>query len=290
MNLNNFISFVITIIIILIIYNFYQDNIRLLAYGILGLMIYLLTNEFLILLDNRYFISSKLNIEVNPTQPNNIPVQTVKQIVNLIKKDEKKPKIIQETRDEDKSGPLDGLTPDEMSKRLQYLYYATSHPQNKVSYVDFKTHTDRLLEQQNTSLSSKDRRMIGETRSFYPDLTENQVNARDCMQGGYGKDSCYQHPKMFKEGFQNMVNTPRKSNSNNVLSSGINQNNAQMILKEDFSQPAPNNHKNPFKTLFVNAPGNPNEHQYDISGLLCRGCTTGNCNNDYCKLQNELFM
>jgi hypothetical protein len=289
MDLNSFISFVITLIIILIIYNFHQENIRLLAYGILGLVIYLIVHGIISYLDSKYFNMNKIVIEVNPTNKNDIPVNTVKQIVNLMKKNDNiKQKIVQEIKEEHKSGPLDGLTPQEMSSRLQYLYYATSHPKNKISYIDFKTHTDKLLDIQKTSLASKDIRMIGETRSFYPDLTENQVNARDCMQSGYGKDSCYQHPKMFiKEGFQNM---PKKSNSNNVLSSGINEDNAKMILKEDFSQPSPNNHKNPFKTLFVNAPGNPDEHQYDISKLLCRGCTSGNCCNDNCKLQNELFM
>lgn len=288
MDLNSFISFVITLIIILIIYNFYQENIRLLAYGILGLIIYLFVYEIIKNLDTTYFNMDKIIIEVSPTNKNDIPVHTVKQIVNLMKNNKKEKIIVQETKEEHRSGPLDGLTPQEMSSRLQYLYYATSHPKDKVSYIDFKTHTDKLLDTQKTSLSSRDKIMIGETRSFYPDLTENQVNARDCMQGGYGEDSCYQHPKMFvKEEFKNM---PKKSNSNNILSSGINKDNARMILKEDFSQPSPNNHKNPFKTIFVNAPGNLDEHQYDISELLCRGCTSGNCCNDNCKLQNELFM
>ena len=37
------------------------------------------------------------------------------------------------------NGPLDSLSPQELSKRLHYLYYATSHPYQKVSYKDYET-------------------------------------------------------------------------------------------------------------------------------------------------------
>lgn len=289
MNLTYFLCFLITCIVLLAIFNFQKQEMNTLSYVVIGLITYLSLTTVLDTIDNDNDTKQNMN------QKNNNAVETTTTNMRL----KKIPTTTQKTNDiieEDKTGPFDGLPPTEMKQRLNYLYYATSHPKGKVSYLDYKTHSDKLLEKQKTSLASEDNEMLNETRAFYPDLTNNQVNARDCLQQGYNNESCYQHPKLFKNLKKTNKNSKKLNNTNNsnnvkkILTDGINENNVNHIIKEDFSSPSLVCDKNPFKSIMINAPGNPNEKQYDISNLLCRGCTVGVCEDNYCGHQNELFL
>lgn len=193
--------------------------------------------------------------------------------------------------------PFDGLGPTELMNRLNYIYYATANPMKQISYSDYKTHADKYLDQDGTTLNSKDQKMLASSKGFYPQLTADQIDGRDCL--NYGSDpskSCFQSPQLFHN-IQNMKNNPT-----NTLSQGVNVDNSNLILIEDFSNPEtinPNNRYN--QVLFSNAPGGNLDRPLDQesnesivlnnnSESLCRNCKLAVCKNDYCSLQNGLFM
>lgn len=194
--------------------------------------------------------------------------------------------------------PFDGLEPKELLNRLNYIYFATANPLKPISYSNYKTHADKYLDQDKSSLSSNDQKMLASSQGFYPQLTADQIDARDCL--NYGSDpekSCFQSHQLFHN-VQNM-----KHNSDpHVLSQGVNNDNSNLIIIEDFSNPEtinPNNRYDP--VLIFNAPaGNldrPLDQQsnetinlVDNNTSLCRNCKLAVCKNDYCGLQNGLFM
>ena len=195
--------------------------------------------------------------------------------------------------------PFDSLEPAELIKRLNYIYFATANPMKPISYSDYKTHADKYLDQDGTSLSSGDQKMLASARGFYPQLTADQTDGRDCL--NYGSDpskSCFQSPQLFHN-IQNMKNNPT-----NTLSQGVNVDNSNLIVIEDFSNYNPEsinpiNRYNP--VLFTNAPvgnldraldqqSNESINLSDNSTSLCRNCKLAVCKNNYCSLQNELFM
>ena len=185
------------------------------------------------------------------------------------------------------NGPLDSLSPQELSKRLHYLYYATSHPYQKVSYKDYETHADKVLNEDESSLAPDDPKYHNYLLEYYPELTKNQVSTRDCLNGGYGEESCYQHPKFF----QNLEGS-------SILKQGVNQKNKHHILREDFNSELFKNQDSqpreipfvPENSLIDNSPSNPNVFRL-INNDLCRGCTVGECSSDRgCTHQNELFL
>ena len=51
--------------------------------------------------------------------------------------------------------PFDGLKPKELLNRLNYIHYATSNPQEPINYLEYKTHADKLLDSDNTKLSTE---------------------------------------------------------------------------------------------------------------------------------------
>ena len=264
---DNFMAFVITFIIILIIFNFYKKEISPLSYGLLGLVIFL-------------FISIAINYNNDLTdiksQIQNVQIEN--KIIKMAQKNQKKDIQL----DNDTSGPFDGLEPDEMKSRLQYLYHATSHPQEKISYINYKTEHDNMIQRDGSSLSSGDQSMIARTSAFYPDLTENQINARDCM-NDMGPDSCFQSPNMFQSLENGGVNS-----SASILKDGLNENNIGQLVREDFKCPRLVADTPPLEPLFINAPSTPDQTQYDITHLPCRGCTTDTCVN--CHEHNDLFI
>ena len=202
--------------------------------------------------------------------------------------------------------PFDGLGPSELTNRLNYIYFATANPMKQISYSDYKTHADKYLDQDKSSLSSNDQKMLASSRGFYPQLTADQVDARDCL--NFGSDptkSCFQSPQLFHNIKQMKNNTNSNlTNPTNTLSQGVNVDNSNLITIEDFSNYNPEaiNPKNRYDSvLFVNAPvGNldkPLDYQSnesinlsDNSESLCRNCKLAVCKNDYCGLQNGLFM
>jgi hypothetical protein len=198
--------------------------------------------------------------------------------------------------------PLDGLDPQTLVSKLDYIYYATANPYKPITYTDFKTHADKYLDADGTKLSALniDPKLLGLSRAHYPQLTSDQIDARDCL--NYGSDSansCFQSPQLF----YNINNGSNGSNGNTILSNGVNQDNANLIIKEDFTNSTPmilNNASRYNSVLFKNAPkGNldkildsqSNEYiNLDESGNMCRTCKVAVCKDDVCSLQNSLFM
>lgn len=205
--------------------------------------------------------------------------------------------------------PFDGLQPNELLSRLNYIYYATANPAKMINYHDFKTHADKMLEQDGTKLSTNDLKLQTYSAGFYPQLTADQIDARDCLNEGSGARSCFQSPQLFhnvKHNFNIMEKGVNLDNANLVVREdfGMTQNLASSSLnfREDFSMPMqlnPSTRYDPI--LFVNAPrGNldkPLDQQsnesIDLSAdtmSLCHNCKLAVCKDDYCGLQNQLFM
>ena len=125
-----------------------------------------------------------------------------------------------------------------------------------------------------------------------PDSYANDTNCLDCLNEGSGPRSCFQSPQLFYNKAQNF----------NILEKGVNTDNANLIIREDFSMPMNLDPKARYEPiLFMNAPkGNldkPLDQQsnesIDLSAeelSLCRNCKVAVCKDDYCSLQNALFM
>lgn len=188
--------------------------------------------------------------------------------------------------------PFDGLDPKELNSRIAYLYYATSQPYKSVSYTDFKTHADKLLDISPDKLSVDDKKLLGYSTGFYPQLTADQIDARDCLNYGSGPKSCFQSAQLF----QNV------KNNFNVLGKGVNEANANLIIHEDFTNPEKLNPKTRYdNVMFVNAPLSNLDYPLDQTSneylklndpaiSTCRNCKMAVCADDYCSLQNNLFM
>ena len=187
--------------------------------------------------------------------------------------------------------PLDGLSPQELLSSLNYITYATANPYKPISYNNFKTHADKYLNDDGTKLSTNDLKLQGYSSAHYPQLTKDQIDTRDCLNFGSGKDSCFQSPQLFSN----------LKNNFGILGKGVNEDNSNLIIKEDFTNPMilnPNDRYN--KPLFKNAPqgnldkildGESNESIIlDNSNDTCRNCKMAVCKDDYCSLQNQLFM
>jgi hypothetical protein len=205
--------------------------------------------------------------------------------------------------------PFDGLQPNELLSRLNYIYYATANPAKMINYHDFKTHADKMLEQDGTKLSTNDLKLQTYSAGFYPQLTADQIDARDCLNEGSGARSCFQSPQLFhnvKHNFNIMEKGVNLDNANLVVREdfGMTQNLASSSLnfREDFSMPMQLNPSTRYDpVLFVNAPrGNldkPLDQQsnesIDLSAdtiSLCHNCKLAVCKDDYCSLNNKLFM
>ena len=193
--------------------------------------------------------------------------------------------------------PFDGLGPAELLSRLNYIYYATANPLKPINYLDYKTHADKLLNSDNTKLSTNDTHLLQYSKAFYPQLSENQIDTKDCLNGGSEKTSCFQNPSLFFN----------VKNDFNILTKGVNEDNANLLIREDFSNSMVLDTKSRYEpVLFMNAPnGNldrPLDQQsnetinldiYNGNGNatnFCRHCKLAMCKNDYCSLQNQLFM
>tara|TARA_B100000575_G_scaffold55028_1_gene41308 strand:- start:3059 stop:3982 length:924 start_codon:yes stop_codon:yes gene_type:complete len=192
------------------------------------------------------------------------------------------------------SGPFDKLPPKELLSRLKYLHETSKNPKVYMDYQSFVTNSDKIVKRDKSSLSSGDPKYLKFSKEYYPQLTRNQINARDCLNHEFSNTSCFQHPKMFASlnNNENVNNNNTKSDS--ILSRGVNKNNERLIIREDFS--VPSSLKNNLsmsgsclKPLFKNAPGNPDVIEKDISNYPCRGCKFGLCLRDYCGHYNELL-
>jgi hypothetical protein len=187
--------------------------------------------------------------------------------------------------------PLDGLSPKDLITSLNYITYSTSNPYKPISYNNYKMHADKYLDEDGTKLSTNDIKLQEFAKAHYPQLTSDQIDARDCLNYGSGKNSCFQSAQLFDNVNKNF----------GILSNGVNEDNSNLIIKEDFTNPMILNNDSRYeKILFKNAPtGNldkildnqSNESiNLDNSIDLCRNCKVAVCKDDYCGLQNHLFM
>ena len=189
---------------------------------------------------------------------------------------------------EKNSLPLDGLSPQELLSSLNYLTYATANPYKPLSYNDYKTHADNYLNEDGTKLSTNDLKLQEFSKAHYPQLTNDQIDASDCLNYGSGKNSCFQSAQLFNN----------VKNNFSILSKGVNEDNSNLIIKEDFT-----NHmilRQNKDILFKNAPNgnldrNLNSESnesiiLDNSKDMCRNCKIAICKDDYCGLQNQLFL
>ena len=178
-----------------------------------------------------------------------------------------------------------------MLSSLNYLTYATANPYKPLSYNDYKTHADKYLDEDGTKLSTNDLKLQEFAKAHYPQLTMDQIDAKDCLNYGSGKNSCFQSAQLFNN----------VKNNFNILGKGVNEDNSNLIIKEDFTNPMILDSRHRYqKILFKNAPtGNldkilddeSNETiNLDNSTDTCRNCKMSVCKNDYCSLQNQLFM
>ena len=185
------------------------------------------------------------------------------------------------------------MDPQTLLSKLNYIHYATSNPYKPITYTEYKTHADKYLDQDGTKLSAQniDPVLLGYSKAYYPQLTSDQIDARDCLNNGSSKDSCFQSAQLFYNVKNNFT----------ILNKGVNEDNANLIIKEDFCNSMildPNQRYQ--QILFKNAPnGNldvaldsvSNERIHlNESTSLCRHCKLAKCSSDYCSLQNNLFM
>lgn len=206
------------------------------------------------------------------------------------------------------SNPFDNLDPKELMSRLNYIYYATANPYQMISYTNYKTEMDKQMEKDKSSLSSGDEFFKQYNAKYYPQLSANLIDARDCLNEGSNSKSCFQTPQLFenlkkvKEGFTSENIKPNSFElvkPTSILSQGIDILN-KVFIKEGFSNPMILDTDNrTLPTMFKNAPGNQdipldmvgNEYlRIDDSDKLCRHCKLAVCKDDVCFLQNSLFM
>lgn len=172
-------------------------------------------------------------------------------------------------------GPLDGLSPGDMNSRLSYLYRKTATPYKPMTYFDFESDADKLLSRAGkyqvlNGPTQSGTRDLGEYRvemeRWYPTLSKNQINERDCTNFAPGSPgSCLIKPESLLNG-------------------------AGKKLVEQFenytSQPRSLNTVKTFPTLFKNAEyrlADDTEGITDISGHIARGGKLGVCNSSgYC--------
>lgn len=198
------------------------------------------------------------------------------------------------------SNPFDNLEPKELMSRLNYIYYATANPYQMVSYANYKTEMDKQMEKDKSSLSSGDDFFKKYNEKYYPQLSANLIDARDCLNEGSSSKSCFQTPQLFenlkevKEGFTNCSSKPTS-----ILSQDVDTLN-KVFVKEGFSNPMVlDTDMRSLPTMFKNAPSDQdfpldivgNEYlRIDDSDKLCRHCKLAVCKDDICFLQNSLFM
>ena len=187
--------------------------------------------------------------------------------------------------------PLDGLSPKDLITSLNYITYSTANPYKPLSYNNYKTHADKYLDQDGTKLSTNDIKLQAFSKAHYPQLTEDQIDTRDCLNFGSGKNSCFQSAQLFNN----------VKNQFGILGNGVNEDNSNLIIKEDFTNPMILNPDTRYQqVLFKNAidsnldkiiDNESNETiNLDNSNNTCRNCKLSICKDDYCGLQNQLFM
>jgi len=253
-----------------------------------------LYNEFI-------YNDTKTNIIPQPNSKpiesnNNNTINTIKSIdsIDITKETETTKYSDIKTNDfEMDKPPFDGLKPKELLNRLNYIHYATSNPQEPINYLEYKTHSDKLLDSDNTKLSTEDKNLLDYSKAHYPQLTKDQIDTKDCLNEGSNKNSCFQNPSLFFN----------VKNDFNILTKGVNEDNANLLIREDFTNEMILNTNNRYEPILIHNSLNgnldkilDNESNETIklnnptTDTICKNCKLAVCMNDYCSLQNKLFI
>jgi len=115
--------------------------------------------------------------------------------------------------------PFEGLLPQQIKNRLNYLYYATAHPFKAKSYTDYLHSKSKV---------PKSVKHLNIARQYYPQLSEDQVNFNDCMNFPNG------HPKSCNQGSDKWGAEAQQSQ---ILADCIaNEKDLKQVVVEDFDQ------------------------------------------------------
>ena len=170
-------------------------------------------------------------------------------------------------------GPFDEISQEEYQDRLNYLYYATQHPYKNVSYRDYKSASDKRLLNDKSSLIKGDKSEFNiEMERWYPSMSINQVNYRDCTNHENSELSCLQ---------------PHPNKQDNILNNSKDNSNKEEKFASVSSMPK-SLVNNQIPILFKNTDTNnedilkDNEYPRDISNDLCAHCTVGTCWKGIC--------
>jgi hypothetical protein len=172
-------------------------------------------------------------------------------------------------------GPLDGLTWDEVIRRINYLKVKVQYPYKPMTYTDFKTSMDQLIGKDMSGLLKYTKINTPENKQelsrWYPDNTLNQINARDCTNYEPGHPySCIQD---LKHQTKNLL--PQDlNNKETFISSGVS-NSTYKLLQNNKTMP----------TIFKNASkitSNELEQVINNNDSLCRNCKVGVCSKGIC--------
>ena len=167
------------------------------------------------------------------------------------------------------NSPLDGLFPKELSNRLNYLYYATSHPFKPKSYIKFKLDEENKNKNKNKYdlKAPKSLKHIQIAKYDYPTISQDQINYNDCMNHTSGNLlSCNQGDNIHAS----------------LLTNGIsNKKELGQVVREDFSPPEyVNQTKNNIKSLFESSPYDVKYNTpKDYSDDMCSNCSVTESKN-----------
>lgn len=176
-------------------------------------------------------------------------------------------------------GPLDGLSWDEVIRRVNYLKVKSQYPYRPMKYTDFKTSMDELIGKDMSGLLKYAKLNTPENKQelgrWYPDSTLQQINARDCTNYKPGHPlSCIQkYPTLDNDGNNEVLLDNISHKKEEFMSDGLTRGTQKLLEK-----------RIPLPTIFKNAPGTTNMDELvkDISNDMCRGCTVGVCSKGIC--------
>lgn len=179
-------------------------------------------------------------------------------------------------------GPLDNLTEEEASKRLQYLAGTVSSPYNPMSYYNWRTDADDRRDRDSSALvdASKLDNYKLELDRWYPDTTRELTNVRDCTAYEPGHPfSCIQE---WPEG-----NRPEAQKIGPILDKATRRQLDKFTdLEEDpLNKVVSDEYKRVGNQLmWRNAPGRVerNNSEYHSWHDMCRTCKVGKCLNGIC--------
>ena len=156
------------------------------------------------------------------------------------------------------NGYFDGLKINELSDKLNYLYYATSHPFKPISYNNYIKNVKRYSE--NDTKSPKSLKHIRISKDQYPNLSQDQINYNDCMNHISG----------------NLLSCDQGNNIHaSLLTDGIvSKKDLNQVIREDFKAPLDKLEcSNSNDILYKNAPYQVKANcPKDYSSDLCSNC------------------